>query len=89
MDMSYIPLYADCLRAMRRMTHEEIGQVIMAIADYADEGIIADLPGMAGMAFEFVKDKYDRDLQTYKRKSEQNAAKARKRWDATACRSMP
>lgn len=61
-----VMLYFDSIRpALNRLSNEQCGALLRAILDYAEYGEAADLDAMAGMAFDMLRPKIDRDAERY------------------------
>lgn len=77
-----VMVYFDTVRpAFERMDNAELGALFRAIVNYAEYGEISDLDGMAGLTFDLLRPKIDRDGQRYRDKCEQSRY-------ATYCREM-
>ena len=93
-------LYADYIKHIRRLSDEEAGRLFKAIFDYVNEGKLPDLDGMAAMAFSFIANQLDTDLQKYETVCKKRAESAKRRWqknddaegidkvDGEECKSM-
>lgn len=76
----------------KRLSDQELGQLVRLLLDYAKDGIAPDIPGVVGYAFEALQPSIDADGKAYAEKCEKNRQKALNRWygaDATAYRSIP
>lgn len=73
------------------LTDAEIGQLFLAITDYAESGCIPDMPSKPwGVCFDLMRGAIDKNTQRYVETCARNREKANKRWnnqpkDATAC----
>ncbi len=75
-----VMLYFDSLRpAINRMSDAECGVLLRAIIDYAEYGLVSELDALAGMAFDMLRPRIDRDAERYEETREQ-------RQYATYCR---
>ena len=74
-------LYADYIKHIRRLSDEDAGRLFKAIFDYVNEGKLPDLDGMAAMAFSFIANQLDTDLQKYEEICRKRAENIKKRWD--------
>ena len=74
-------LYADYIKHIRRLSDEDAGRLFKAIFDYVNEGKLPDLDGMAAMAFSFIANQLDTDLQKYEDICRKRAENIKKRWD--------
>ena len=61
-------IYFDIRPAIERLSFAERGELFTAILDYGGSGERPHLDGMAGMAFDFIAPKIERDAQSYKEK---------------------
>ena len=73
-------LYADYIKHIERLSDDEAGKLFKAIFCYVNNGRLPDLDGMAAMAFSFISNQLDNDLQKYeetckKRSEKVNSAK--------------
>ena len=73
-------LYADYIKHIAKLTDEEAGRLFKAIFDYVNSGEIPDLNGMAAMAFSFISNQLDTDLQKYENVCKKRVESAKKRW---------
>lgn len=73
-------LYADYIKHIRRLPDEDAGRLFKAIFDYVNEGKLPDLDGMAAMAFSFIANQLDTDLQKYETVCKKRAESAKRRW---------
>ena len=73
-------LYADYIKHIRRLSDEDAGRLFKAIFDYVNEGKLPDLDGMAAMAFSFIANQLDTDLQKYETVCKKRAESAKRRW---------
>lgn len=79
-DRPGIMLYFDSIRpALNRLSNEQCGALLRAVLDYAEYGEAAELDAMAGMAFDMLRPKIDRDAKRYEetRESRQYAVYCR------------
>ena len=74
-------LYADYIKHIRRLSDEEAGRLFKAIFDYVNEGKLPDLDGMAAMAFSFIANQLDTDLQKYEETCKKRSENIKKRWE--------
>lgn len=66
-----VMFYFEVRPCLRRLNLEEKGQLFEAILDYGEYGIEPSLEGMAGLAWDFLQPKLDRDATRYDRQIEQ------------------
>lgn len=61
-----VMVYFDAVRpALSRLNNEQCGALFRAIVDYAEFGEVSELDPMAGMAFDLLRPKLDRDSERY------------------------
>ena len=58
-------LYADYIKHIERLSDDEAGKLFKAIFCYVNNGRLPDLDGMSAMAFSFISNQLDNDLQKY------------------------
>ena len=63
--------YFEIRPCIKRLSLEEKGRLFEAILDYGEFGIVPDLDGMAGIAWDFIQPKLDRDAYRYDSQVEQ------------------
>lgn len=73
-------LYADYIKHIERLSDDEAGKLFKAIFEYVNEGRLPDLDGMAAMAFSFISNQLDSDLQKYETVCQKRAESAKRRW---------
>ena len=66
-----VMFYFDIRPCIKRLTFEEKGVLFEAILDYAELGVVPELDGVLGVAWDFIQPKLDRDSGQYDRKVEQ------------------
>lgn len=66
-----VMFYFEVRPCLKRLNLEEKGQLFEAILDYGEFGIEPSLEGMAGLAWDFLQPKLDRDATRYERQIEQ------------------
>jgi len=66
-----VMFYFEVRPCLKRLNLEEKGQLFEAILDYGEFGIEPSLEGMAGLAWDFLQPKLDRDATRYDRQIEQ------------------
>ena len=76
-------LYVDYIKHISKLTDEEAGRLFKAIFNYVNSGEIPNLDGMAAMAFSFISNQLDNDLQKYEEICKKRAENIKKRWDKT------
>lgn len=73
-------LYADYIKHIGRLSDEDAGRLFKAIFNYVNSGELPDLDGMAAMAFSFISNQLDSDLQKYEAVCKKRVESAKKRW---------
>ena len=82
-------LYADYIKHIGKLTDEEAGRLFKAIFEYVNEGRLPDLDGMAAMAFSFISNQLDSDLQKYEETCKKRSENIKKRWEkANKCQNQ-
>ena len=76
-----IMLYFDILEPIRVLPDSDKGRLLVAMLEYAKDGIVPEFDGMLALAWGFVKPKIDRDSEEYSRT-------VSKRQYATFCRKL-
>jgi hypothetical protein len=74
-------LYADYIKHIERLSDDEAGKLFKAIFEYVNEGRLPDLDGMAAMAFSFISNQLDNDLQKYEETCKKRSENIKKRWE--------
>lgn len=70
-----VMIYFETARAVKRCSYEEKGRLFEAILEYAEFGVVPDLPPPLDMAWAFIVDKLDRDNERYAEVQEKNQLK--------------
>lgn len=70
-----VMIYFETARAAKRCSFEEKGRLFDAILEYAEFGVVPDLPPPLDMAWAFIVDKLDRDNERYTEIQEKNRVK--------------
>ena len=70
-----VMIYFETARAVKRCSFEEKGRLFDAILEYAEFGVVPDLPPPLDMAWAFIVDKLDRDNERYAEIQEKNRVK--------------
>lgn len=60
-----VMLYFDIRPCLNRMSREEQGELFVAILDYAQYGVVPELDGLLGVAWDFIQPRLDRDREKY------------------------
>ena len=86
-------LYTSDYQLIEGLTDAQIGQLARALFIYARDGEQIKLEPVVRMAFVFIKDKIDRNMDKYQKKCERLRANAKKRWEekqkqAIVCKDM-
>ena len=66
-----VMFYFEVRPCLKRLSLEEKGQLFEAILDYGEYGLEPSLDGMAGLAWDFLRPKLDRDAMRYDKQLEQ------------------
>lgn len=66
-----VMFYFDIRPCIKRLDINEKGRLFEAILDYAEFGVVPDLDGSLGIAWDFIQPKLDRDAGRYDRQVEQ------------------
>ena len=74
-------LYADYIKHIGKLSDEDAGRLFKAIFDYVNDGKLPDLDGMAAMAFSFIANQLDTDLQKYEETCKKRSENIKKRWE--------
>lgn len=70
-----VMIYFETARAIKRCSYEEKGRLFDAILEYAEFGVVPELPPPLDMAWAFIVDKIDRDSEHYSDIQEKNRMK--------------
>ena len=89
MAIEYFNAYHSYLKSIDPLNDAERGRLFTALLEYSITGEVPDLRGNERFIFPTMKEQIDRDKQKYDAKCKKQAEKAKKRWDADACRGMP
>ena len=76
-----VMFYFDVRPCLKRLDNESKGKLFEAILDYGEHGIVPELDGMLGVAWDFIQPRVDRDEDKYQEKCENNRKAANIRWD--------
>ena len=60
-----VMFYFEVRPCIKRLTFEEKGQLFEAILDYGEFGVVPELSGAVGVAWDFLQPKLDRDSERY------------------------
>ena len=74
-------LYFDIRPCLKRLTLEEKGLLFEAILDYGEFGVLPELDGGVGIAWDFIQQRLDRDKDRYQEVSRRRADAANARWE--------
>ena len=66
-----VMFYFEIRPCIKRLTLEEKGQLFEAILDYGEYGIIPEVDGAVGVAWDFIQQRLDRDTGRYDERVEQ------------------
>ncbi len=70
-----VMIYFETARAIKRCSYEEKGRLFDAILEYAEFGVVPELPPPLDKAWAFIVDKIDRDSERYSDIQEKNRLK--------------
>lgn len=73
-------LYAEYIRQVQILSDEDAGKLFKAILEYVNTKELPTLDGMAAMAFSFIANQLDGDLQRYNEVCQKRAENIKKRW---------
>lgn len=76
-----VMLYFDLRPCLKRLSPEEKGRLFEGILDYAEYGVLPELEGMLGVAWDFIQPRIDRDAERYEEVVENRRRAAHKRWE--------
>lgn len=62
-----VMIYFDLRPCLKRLNLEEKGRLFEAILDYAEDGVIPELDGICGVAWDFLRPRIDRDSSSYEK----------------------
>lgn len=71
-DRPGVMLYFDIRPALKFLDTEQKGVLFQSILDYAELGVVPDLDGICGLAWEFIRPKLDKDAALYDEKVNKN-----------------
>ena len=74
-------LYFDIRPCLKRLSNEEKGMILEAILDYSEHGVLPEVEGMVGVAWDFIQPRLDRDRERYETISEKRTAAINTRWE--------
>ncbi len=73
-------LYFDVRPSLKRLSNEEKGILFEAILDYAELGVLPEVEGMLGVAWDFIQPRLDRDRERYESISAKRTEAVNQRW---------
>lgn len=76
-----VMFYFDVRPCLKRLDDASKGKLFEAILDYGEHGIVPELDGMLGVAWDFIQPRVDRDEDKYQEKCENNRKAANVRWE--------
>ena len=79
-----VMLYRHCYDAFQGLSLETVGQLTVALMEYAFFAVVPDLPAELQVAWSFLKNYADRDAERYALKVTHRRAAAGKRWEKEA-----
>lgn len=74
-------LYFDIRPCLKRLTAEEKGILFEAILDYGEFGLLPEIEGALGVAWDFIQPRLDRDRERYEEISLKRTAAINSRWE--------
>ena len=74
-------LYFDIRPCLKRLTAEEKGTLFESVLDYAEFGLLPELEGALGVAWDFIQPRLDRDRERYEEISQKRTAAINSRWE--------
>lgn len=74
-------LYFDVRPCLKRLTAEEKGILFEAILDYGEFGLLPEIEGSLGVAWDFIQPRLDRDRERYEEISQKRTAAINSRWE--------
>ena len=83
--MHYIMLREEHMKAMQRMSNEQIGMLMRLLYAYNEDGEAEDTGDLAvDMLFSLIRDTMDKDKEAYDKKCELQRERVNKRWNKNA-----
>lgn len=79
----YFKLFFDYKEQLKLLSAQERGELVLALIEYAESGIVPELDGASKMCFSFITAQIDRDNAAYREKCRKNAENIRKRWESS------
>ena len=71
-------IYHEYREPLKLLTDEQRGQLLMALIDYSESGVVSELDGISMMAFSFIQSQMDRDSKKYENRSSSNRDNGKK-----------
>ena len=65
-------IYHEYREPLKLLTDEQRGQLLMALIDYSESGVVPELDGISMMAFSFIQSQMDRDSKKYENRCSSN-----------------
>lgn len=81
-------LYVDLIHTIEKLTDEQAGKLFKHVLRYVNDKN-PESDQFTEVVFEPIKQTLKRDLEKYEGIRQRNSENAKKRWDATACESIP
>lgn len=71
-------IYHEYREPLKLLTDEQRGQLLMALIDYSESGVVPELDGISMMAFSFIQSQMDRDSKKYENRCSSNRENGKK-----------
>ena len=71
-------IYHEYREPLKLLTDEQRGQLLMALIDYSESGVVSELDGISMMAFSFIQSQMDRDSKKYENRCSSNRENGKK-----------
>lgn len=71
-------IYHEYRKPLKLLTDEQRGQLLMALIDYSESGVVPELDGISMMAFSFIQSQMNRDSKKYENRCSSNRENGKK-----------
>jgi hypothetical protein len=71
-------IYHEYREPLKLLTDEQRGQLLMALIDYSESGVVPELDGISMMAFSFIQSQMNRDSKKYENRCSSNRENGKK-----------
>ena len=71
-------IYHEYREPLKLLTDEQRGQLLVALIDYSESGVVPELDGISMMAFSFIQSQMDRDSKKYENRCSSNRENGKK-----------